>query len=446
MTTVHLPAVLRDLSGGEGEVSVSAPDVGALVGELEARYPGLAGRVRDEQGSLRPHVKIFVNGEQVGLSDPVRDGDDVRILPSISGGSDEVELLVGTRKGLITLRGPRGGAMEVAGRAFPGHTVEYAIFDSRSNTYLASVTDSHFGPRVFHSDDATTGWEQTNGPVFPTDAGAAVERIWTIEPGIEDGVVYAGVAPAALFRSDDGGETWTLNRGLWDLPDRPQWQPGGGGLCLHSICQWPGEPSRIAIGISAAGVWLTDDGGETWRTGFTGLVPRYLPEDAREGAVGLCVHDIKRSPVDPDTIFMQFHGGVYRSDDAGQTWTDIGLNDGLPSDFGFPLVIDHTSNKRAFVIPLTADMDRTTPEGRVRVYETDDAGATWTARGEGLPQDNAYLTVLRQAFCNDERGGDEMGLYFGATSGDVFGSADGGKSWTTVARHLPPVLSVRCAY
>jgi hypothetical protein len=219
---------------------------------------------------------------------------------------------------------------------------------------------------------------------------------------------------------------------------------GGGGLCLHSICPWPDDPARIAVGISAAGVWLTDDGGDSWRTGFAGLVPRCIPEEARADAVDLCVHDIKRSPVAPDTFYMQFHGGVYRSDDTGATWNDIGTDRGLPSDFGFPLVIDPTDRRRAFVIPLTADLDRTTPDGRVRVYETNDGGSTWNARENGLPQRHAYLTVLRQAFRADERGGGDLGLYFGATSGDLFGSVDGGETWSTVARHLPPVLSVRC--
>ncbi len=445
MTTVHLPTVLRDLIGGEGEVSISAGDIRGLVTELESRYPAIAGRVRNEQGVIRPHVKIFLNGELVGLEDSVEENDEVRILPSISGGSDEAELLIGTRKGLFVLRGPRGASMEVAGRSFEGVEVEYAIRDPRTNTYLASVTDWHFGPRVFVSDDPTKGWEQTEGPVFPEDAGSTVERIWTIEPGAEDGVIFAGVAPAALFRSDDAGRTWTLNRGLWDRPERAKWQPGAGGLCLHSICPWPGDPSRLAIAISAAGVWLTDDGGENWRKGIKGLVPLYVPEEAREDEVGLCVHDMKRSPVAPETFFMQFHGGVYRSDDAGETWNDIGASHGLPSDFGFPLVIDQTDSKRAFVLPLTGAEDRTTPNGKTLVHETTDGGATWTARGEGLPDRDAYLTILRQAFCGDARGGSDLGLYFGATSGEVFGSANGGANWSTVARNLPPVLSVRCS-
>ena len=202
---------------------------------------------------------------------------------------------------------------------------------------------------------------------------------------------------------------------------------------------WPGEPDRLAVGISAAGIWLTDDGGESWRRGNTGIVPRYLPEDVPEDEIGLCVHRLQRAPTQPERIFMQFHGGVYRSDDAGESWQDIA--DGLPSDFGFPLALDPADAASAYVIPLNADTDRVTPEGRVRVYETRDAGASWTPRGDGLPADNAYLTVLREAF--DWIGeGAALELYFGATSGTVFGSGDAGASWFDVAANLPPVLSI----
>jgi photosystem II stability/assembly factor-like uncharacterized protein len=245
-----------------------------------------------------------------------------------------------------------------------------------------------------------------------------------------------------LFESRDGGASWELNRPLWEHPSREFWQPGAGGLCLHSIATCPGDPQRLAVGISAGGVWLSDDGGATWRNGNEGLVARYLPEDAPPEQISLCVHRLHRAPARPERLFMQFHGGVYRSDDAGESWTAIG--DGLPSDFGFPLAIDPADPDSAYVIPLTADMDRTTPDGRVRVYETRDAGASWSARGDGLPADHAYLTILRQAF--DRRGeGDGLELYFCATSGDVFGSADAGASWSCVARHLPPVYSVRTA-
>jgi photosystem II stability/assembly factor-like uncharacterized protein len=275
---------------------------------------------------------------------------------------------------------------------------------------------------------------------LPEGGDEALVRIWVIRPGEADGVVYAGGDPGVLFESSDGGLTWTLNDGLWSQPSRPQWQPGGGGLCLHSIAPWPGDPDRLAVAISAAGMWLTADGGRSWRRGNTGLNPRYLPEEAlQDQNAGRCVHHVERSPADPERLFMQFHGGVYRSDDAGESWVDIGA--GLPSDFGFPLMVDPADPDSAYVIPLVADMDRVTPGGQVQVYETRDAGATWTARGEGLPSRDAYLTVLRQAF--DRTGqGPELELYFGATSGEVFGSADAGNSWSTVASRLPPVFSV----
>ena len=243
-----------------------------------------------------------------------------------------------------------------------------------------------------------------------------------------------------LFVSRDRGENWELNRSFWEQPTRPEWSPGAGGLALHSIATWPGDAARLALGISAVGIWLSDDAGETWRHGNEGLVPRYMPEEATADTLSLCVHNLRRSPLRPERLFMQFHGGVYRSDDAGESWQGIGA--GLPSDFGFPMEIDPGDPDSAFVIPLVADLDRVTPEGRVRVYETRDAGATWLARGDGLPAENAYLTVLRQAFDREGSGAD-MGLYFGATSGEVFASGDAGDTWSVAATHLPPVHSVR---
>jgi photosystem II stability/assembly factor-like uncharacterized protein len=242
-----------------------------------------------------------------------------------------------------------------------------------------------------------------------------------------------------LFESRDGGASWELNEALWNHPTRPEWQAGGGGLCLHSIVPWPGDPSRLLVAISAAGVWLTDDGGRSWSRGNRGLVARYLPEEAREDAAALCVHHVERSPAQPERLFLQFHGGVYRSDDAGESWEDIG--DGLVSDFGFPLVVDPDDPDSAYVIPLRADTDRVTPEGHVRVFETRDAGASWSPRGEGLPEADAYLTILRLAFTGvpGEAG---LELYFGTTTGEVFGSADSGASWFGVTSKLPPIYSL----
>jgi photosystem II stability/assembly factor-like uncharacterized protein len=349
------------------------------------------------------------------------------------------ELLVGTRKGLFALEGDPGGGFDVAARAFAGETVEYALRDRRSGRALASVTSPFYGPKIFYADDLSGEWEQAMGVELPEGGDEALERIWTIVPGEADGVLYAGGDPGVLFESRDGGATWELNRALWEHPTRGDWKPGGGGLCLHSIVTWPDEPDRLAVAISAAGVWLTDDGGATWRRGNDGLVPRYLPDDAPDDEIALCVHRIHRAPRRPERMFLQFHGGVYRSDDAGASWSDIGA--GLPSDFGFPLAIDPADPDSAYVIPLTADTDRVTPDGEVRVYETRDAGSSWRPRGDGLPAPHAYLTVLREAL--DWAGeGDALELYFGATSGDVFGSADAGASWFTAAAHLPPVLSV----
>lgn len=194
------------------------------------------------------------------------------------------------------------------------------------------------------------------------------------------------------------------------------------------------------IAISAAGVWHSEDHGETWRKGNAGLVPLYVPEEARAGSLDLCVHNVHRAPMRPDRLFLQFHTGVYRSD-AGETWIDIG--EGLPSTFGFPLVVNPNDPDAAYVIPLVADRSRVTPDGRLRVYETSDAGSSWIERSEGLPQRDAYLTILRQAF--DQDGGSPLGLHFGATSGMVYGSGDGDGTWFTVAERLAPVSSVRVA-
>jgi hypothetical protein len=346
------------------------------------------------------------------------------------------ELLVGTRKGLFALAGEPGKPFEVTDRAFPGETVEYALHDPRTDRLLVSVTSPFYGPKLWYTGD---GWEQAEGLELPPRGEAALVRIWVITLGEADGVVYAGGDPGVLFESRDGGATFTLNRGLYEHPSRELWQPGAGGLCLHSIVPWPGDPNRLAVGVSAGGVWLTDDGGASWRAGNAGIEPRYVPEDAPADVIALCVHSVERARTRPERLFMQFHGGVYRSDDAGESWRSIA--DGLPSDFGFPLALDPADADSAYVIPLAADVDRVTPEGHVRVYETRDGGERWTPRGDGLPAEDAYVTILRQAFTSLGEG-DGLELYFGATSGVIWGSADAGATWFEVAANLPPVLSV----
>ena len=352
------------------------------------------------------------------------------------------ELVVGTKKGLFLLEGDPGGGFAITTRGFAGEPVDFATRDTRTGRLLVAVTSPFYGPKIFYTDGDPSGdWVQAEGVVLPEGGEQALERLWVIAPGEADGDVYAGGDPGVLFESHDGGASWKINAGLWEQPSRPHWQPGGGGLCLHSICTWPGDPDRLAVAVSAAGMWLTEDRGRTWQRGNAGLNPGYLPEEAlADENAGRCVHHVERAPTRPERMFMQFHGGVYRSDDAGQSWTDIG-GGGLPSDFGFPLTVDPADPDSAYLIPLVADMDRVTPDGCVRVYETRNAGSDWAPRGDGLPSEHAYLTVLRQAFSHAAEG-DRLELYFGATSGELFGSGDAGETWSSVASRLPPVYSV----
>ncbi|TML37820.1 MAG: exo-alpha-sialidase [Actinobacteria bacterium] len=357
----------------------------------------------------------------------------------------EVVLVVGTQKAVFVLRSPDRRRFRLSEPRFSDEEVYSVGVDSRSGAprLFAGCTSQHWGTIVRCSEDLGQSW--SDPPVgnvsFPAVADANVAHVWQIQPAgpAQPDVIYAGVEPAALFRSDDGGRSFSLVAPLWHHPHRPRWQPGFGGLCLHSVVVHRGDPSRVRIAISAAGVYATDDGGGSWRAANQGI---HLPNEPDQfPEFGQCVHRIAPDPVADDTLFLQNHGGLYRSDDFGNSWRDIA--NGVPSDFGFPVATHPRRRGVAYVVPLTADYQRWPVRGRCRVYRTSDGGASWEPLSAGLPQRSAYFSVLRDALCTDSL--DPAGVYFGTRSGEVYASADEGETWRRVASHLPPVLSVRAA-
>ena len=365
---------------------------------------------------------------------------------AIEAATGDVVVLAGTTKGRFAVRaGPDRREWERAGPWFLGEEIYAAVLDCRNgrNRLLVGATSSHWGPSVYRSDDLGASWvEPEPGTLaFPDATGAAVARVWQLQPADErePGVVYAGVEPAALFRSEDGGRSFRLVEELWEHEHRPQWEPGGGGLCLHTVVPDPGGGPRMGVAVSAAGFYRTLDG-TTWEAANRGIAAPFLPDP--HPVFGQCVHKVDRHPSEPDTLFLQHHWGVYRSDDFGGEWREVGADD-LPSTFGFPVVADPNRPGTAYVLPLTSDEFRCTPDGRLRVFRTQDRGATWEGLGDGLPQQDAYLTVLRDGFTADAL--DPTGLYVGTRTGELFASADGGASWSELARHLPPVVCVKTA-
>jgi hypothetical protein len=357
----------------------------------------------------------------------------------------DVLVLVGTMKGAFLFRSDRRRARwERGGPYFPGEAVYALAYDDRAGRrrLWAAPTSMHWGPLLKSSDDFGRTWEGDNqGPRFPAETGATLTRIWQIRPGPTDApdVLYCGAEPASLFVSSDAGATWTLNRGLYDHPHRPKWQPGGGGLCLHTILPHPVRKGTLHIAISAAGVYRTDDGGRTWRTAHKGVRAQFLPDKHPE--FGQCVHKVVRHPAQPDRLFLQNHWGLYRSDDGGESWRDIA--NGVPSDFGFAMEVHPHEPETVYIVPLESDEFRCTPEGRLRVYRTRNGGRSWQALTRGLPQEDSFETVLRDAMAAD--GCQKAGLYFGTRGGKLFASRDGGTSWRPVAEGLPPIVCVKTA-
>lgn len=356
----------------------------------------------------------------------------------------EVLLTVGTRKGLFIGRGS-GGSWEFDGPHFAAQAVYSIGIDTRGETprLLVGGDSAHWGPSVFHSDDLGTTWVEPDRPAvkFPKETGASLERVWQLHPAsaAEPEVVYAGTEPAALFRSEDRGESFSLVRPLWEHPTRSQWVPGGGGEAVHTVVTDARDTRAVTVAVSTAGVFRSRDGGTSWAPSNDGVSAVFMPDPHPE--FGQCVHKIAQDAADPDRLYLQNHWGVYRSDDAGATWTDIGA--GLPSDFGFAMVAHPHRADTAYVFPITADSDRVPADRRCRVFRTRDAGATWEALSTGLPQGDHFGTVLRDAMCTD--GADPAGIYFGNRNGEVYASADDGDTWRQLAAHLPDVLCVRAA-
>ena len=385
-----------------------------------------------------------------------------------------VRLLVGTKKGafILTADGKRK-KWSVSGPHFAGWEI-YHIKGSPvdPNRIYASQTSSWFGQIIQRSDDGGKTWHQPGSANEPTTNSSGMPRgesnkfvydtsaetgkpltthqwydgtqhpwefarVWHLEPSLSDAdTVYAGVEDAALFRTTDGGHTWHELAGLRGHESGPRWQPGAGGMCLHTIVLDPRNPERIFVAISAAGAFRSEDGGKTWRPINHGLRSQYIPDPTAE--VGHCVHRIAIHPNRPDTLFMQKHWDVMRSDDGGDSWREISGN--LPSDFGFPIAVHAHEPETIYVVPIKSDSLHYPPEGKLRVYRSRSGGNEWQALTKGLPQKNCYVNILRDAMAVDTL--EPCGIYFGTTGGQVYASADAGDSWAPIARDLPAVLSV----
>ena len=385
----------------------------------------------------------------------------------------KVRVLVGTRKGafILTSDGKRE-KWDVSGPHFAGWEL-YHLKGSPAdpNRIYASQTSGWFGQIIQRSDDGGKTWHQPGTPPgeppapgppkmasnkFAYDASAETgkpltthqwydgtqhpwefKRVWHLEPSLKDrDTVYAGVEDAAIFRSTDGGENWKELPGLRGHGTGPKWQPGAGGMCLHTIILDPSNPQRMWIAISAAGAFRSDDAGKSWKPINRGLRSQYIPDQDAE--VGHCVHHIAMNPLRPGVLFMQKHWDVMRSDDAGDNWKEVSGN--LPTDFGFAIDVHAHEPETIYVVPIKSDSEHYVHEGKLRVFRSRSGGNEWEALTKGLPQKNCYVNVLRDAMAVDTL--DKCGIYFGTSGGQVYASADAGDSWNPIVRDLPAVLSV----
>ncbi len=362
-----------------------------------------------------------------------------------------VRLLVGTRKGafILTADGTRRD-WTVSGPHFAGWELYHLKASPADPDRLwASQASGWFGQQVQRSDDGGRTWNPVGNKFLyegvpgthqwydGTPHPWEFKRVWCLEPSLHDpDTIYAGVEDAALFRSTDGGQSWHELQGLREHGSGPQWAPGAGGMCLHTIVQDPTNPRRMWVAISAAGTFRTDDGGLTWKAVTKGLRSKYIPDP--EAEVGHCVHRIALHPSRPGTLYMQKHWDVMRSDDAGDTWRRVSGD--LPSDFGFPVAVHAHEPETVYVVPLKSDGERFPVDAKLRVFRSRTGGEAWEPLAKGLPQQDCYVNVLRQALATDRLDG--CGVYVGTTGGQVYASADGGDSWRAIATHLPAVMSV----
>jgi photosystem II stability/assembly factor-like uncharacterized protein len=363
----------------------------------------------------------------------------------------KVRVLVGTRKGAFVLESDgKREQWDVSGPHFAGWEM-YHLKGSPAdpNRLYASQTSGWFGQQVQRSDDGGKTWEPVgNKFVYEGVPGThqwydgtarpwEFKRVWHFEPSLSDpDTVYAGVEDASLFQSTDGGKNWQELAGLRGHGTGPRWQPGAGGMCLHTILLDPSDPKRMFIAISAAGAFRTDDGGTTWKPINRGLKSEYIPDPDAE--VGHCVHRIAMHGSRPNVLFMQKHWDVMRSDNGGDLWHEVSGN--LPTDFGFVIDVHAHEPETIYVVPIKSDREHYPPDGALRVYRSRTGGNEWEPLSRGLPQSNCYVDVLRDAMSIDSL--DKCGVYFGTTGGQVYASADAGDTWNAIVRDLPAVLSV----
>ena len=345
-------------------------------------------------------------------------------------------LLVGTPKGAFLFDGDASRrSWSLRGPLCEGWPIHDLSVDPGSGAIVAGGGSPWYGPAVFRSDDLGQTWTHSSEGLTYGDDGPKVATIWNVTGA--HGAIWAGVEPAGLFRSDDDGATWSHVSGLRDHPSRPGWQPGAGGLICHTIVPHPTDPARMWVAISAVGTFATEDDGATWEARNRGVAavggPDLYPE------TGQCVHKLVMAAGDPNRFYQQNHSGVYRSADAGLSWEDI--SEGLPSEFGFVMAAHPRDPNSGWVIPMThPEEGRLAPDGALAVWRTSDRGDSWERHGDGLPQDNAFVGVLREALAVDRL--DPVGVFFGTSTGQLYGSTDEGRTWNVVAANLPPIWSV----